>query len=97
VAENAKSRNKNSPGETQESTPAIEVKGLDMGYGSYILMRDINFKVMKGEVMVIMGGSGCGKSTLLKYMIGLKPVEKGDILYYGHSFAKASVERPHTC
>jgi phospholipid/cholesterol/gamma-HCH transport system ATP-binding protein len=92
VAENAKSRNKNSPGETQESTPAIEVKGLDMGYGSYILMRDINFKVMKGEVMVIMGGSGCGKSTLLKYMIGLKPVEKGDILYYGHSFAKASAE-----
>jgi phospholipid/cholesterol/gamma-HCH transport system ATP-binding protein len=92
VAENAKTRDKNAPGETQESTPAIEVKDLEMGYGSYILMRDINFKVMNGEVMVIMGGSGCGKSTLLKYMIGLKPVEKGDILYHGHSFAKASEE-----
>jgi phospholipid/cholesterol/gamma-HCH transport system ATP-binding protein len=90
VTENAKSIEKNASEEAQEPIPTIEVSGLEMGYGSYILMRDINFKVMKGEVMVIMGGSGCGKSTLLKYMIGLKPVEKGDIFYNGRSFAKAS-------
>src|SRR6202045_2749524 len=63
-----------------------------MGYGSFVLMRDINFTVAAGEVMVIMGGSGCGKSTLLKYLIGLKEVEKGEILYYGRSFSKASPE-----
>jgi phospholipid/cholesterol/gamma-HCH transport system ATP-binding protein len=40
--------------------------------------------------MVIMGGSGCGKSTLLKYLIGLKEVEKGEIIYHGRSFSKAS-------
>ena len=71
------------------SQPAIEVKGLEMGYGSYILMRDINFTVNPAEVMVIMGGSGCGKSTLLKYMIGLKEVEKGEIIYHGRSFSQA--------
>jgi phospholipid/cholesterol/gamma-HCH transport system ATP-binding protein len=96
VAENAKSREKNASEEAQEPTPTIEVSGLEMGYGAYILMRDINFKVMKGQVMVIMGGSGCGKSTLLKYMIGLKPVEKGDILYNGQSFAKASEAEQET-
>ncbi len=53
-------------------------------------MQDINFTVEAGQVFVIMGGSGCGKSTLLKYMIGLKPVEKGDIYYHGRSFSKAS-------
>jgi phospholipid/cholesterol/gamma-HCH transport system ATP-binding protein len=74
------------------SPPAIEVKGLEMGYGSYVLMRDVNFTVSPGEVMVIMGGSGCGKSTLLKYLIGLKEVEKGEIIYYGRSFSKASPE-----
>ncbi len=36
------------------------------------------------------GGSGCGKSTLLKYLIGLKEVEKGEIIYHGKSFSKAS-------
>jgi phospholipid/cholesterol/gamma-HCH transport system ATP-binding protein len=74
----------------QHSKPAIEVKGLEMGYGTYVLMRDIDFSVADGEIMVIMGGSGCGKSTLLKYLIGLKEVEKGEIIYHGRSFSKAS-------
>jgi phospholipid/cholesterol/gamma-HCH transport system ATP-binding protein len=74
----------------QHPQPAIEVKGLEMGYGTYVLMRDIDFSVAAGEIMVIMGGSGCGKSTLLKYLIGLKEVEKGEIIYHGRSFSKAS-------
>jgi phospholipid/cholesterol/gamma-HCH transport system ATP-binding protein len=76
--------------ENQHSQPAIEVKGLEMSYGTYVLMRDIDFSVAAGEIMVIMGGSGCGKSTLLKYLIGLKEVEKGEIIYHGRSFSKAS-------
>jgi phospholipid/cholesterol/gamma-HCH transport system ATP-binding protein len=76
----------------QSSQAAIEVKGLEMGYGSFVLMRDIDFSVAPGEIMVIMGGSGCGKSTLLKYLIGLKEVEKGEITYCGRSFSKASPE-----
>jgi phospholipid/cholesterol/gamma-HCH transport system ATP-binding protein len=72
------------------SQAAIEVKGLEMGYGSFVLMRDIEFSVASGQIMVIMGGSGCGKSTLLKYLIGLKEVEKGEIIYYGRGFSKAS-------
>jgi phospholipid/cholesterol/gamma-HCH transport system ATP-binding protein len=71
---------------------AIEVKNLEMAYGSYVLMRNISFEVSAGQVLVIMGGSGCGKSTLLKYLIGLKEVEKGEILYHGRSFSKASSE-----
>jgi phospholipid/cholesterol/gamma-HCH transport system ATP-binding protein len=74
----------------QRNQPAIEVRGLEMGYGSYVLMRDINFSVAAGQIMVIMGGSGCGKSTLLKYLIGLKDVEQGEIIYHGQSFSKAS-------
>jgi len=80
-----------SPGD-RRSEAAIEVKGLEMGYGSYVLMRDIDFSVAPGEIMVIMGGSGCGKSTLLKYLIGLKEVEKGEIIYDGRSFSKASAK-----
>lgn len=77
---------------SDQGTCAIEVRDLEMRYGPYVVMRDINFTVKRGEVMVIMGGSGCGKSTLLKYMIGLKPVQKGEILYDGQSFSNASPE-----
>ena len=50
----------------------IEVRGLTMAYGDFVLMRNLNFKVHHGEIFVIMGGSGCGKSTLLRHMVGLK-------------------------
>ena len=48
-----------------------------MAYGSFVLMRDINFTVRHGDIFIIMGGSGCGKSTLLRHLIGLKEPATG--------------------
>jgi phospholipid/cholesterol/gamma-HCH transport system ATP-binding protein len=70
----------------------ITVKDLTMAYGNYVLQRNLNFSVNKGDIFIIMGGSGCGKSTLLKYMIGLRTPEKGDIYYNGVDFYKSSPE-----
>jgi phospholipid/cholesterol/gamma-HCH transport system ATP-binding protein len=64
----------------------IEIRDLTMAYGSFVVMRDINAQVRRGEIFIIMGGSGCGKSTLLRHMIGLKPPAKGDIYYDGTPF-----------
>ncbi len=66
--------------------PQIIVKGVDMGYGSFILMRDLNFIVSKGDIFIIMGGSGCGKSTLLKLLVGLKKPSRGQVIYGDASF-----------
>src|SRR3974390_901394 len=73
-----------------ESDIKIEIRGLTMAYGSFVVMRDINAQVRRGEVFIIMGGSGCGKSTLLRHMIGLKEPAKGDILYDGTPFWQSS-------
>src|SRR6516162_1691246 len=77
---------------SQSSRVAIEVKDLEMAYGSYVVMSGVTFTVQEGRIMVIMGGSGCGKSTLLRYLIGLKEVEKGEVFYGGRSFSKAPLE-----
>jgi len=69
-----------------EAEPQIVVKDLDMGYGSFILMRNLNFVVNKGDIFIIMGGSGCGKSTLLKLLVGLKEPLSGQVFYDGTSF-----------
>jgi phospholipid/cholesterol/gamma-HCH transport system ATP-binding protein len=74
--------------EEVEKKEEIVVKGLDMGYGSFILMKDINFTVNRGDIFVIMGGSGCGKSTLLKILVGLKEPSIGQVLYDGVDFWK---------
>ena len=71
---------------------AIEVRDLTMAYGDYVVMRDINFKVRRGDVFVIMGDSGSGKSSLMRHMIGLHEPAKGEVLYGGKSFTRADPE-----
>ncbi len=75
-----------------ESDIKIEIRDLTMAYGSFVVMRDINAQVRRGEVFVIMGGSGCGKSTLLRHMIGLKEPSQGDVLYEGVPFWRSDEE-----
>src|ERR1044071_8274102 len=50
---------------------AITIRHLTMAYGSFVLMRDLDFKINRGDIFIIMGGSGSGKSTLLRHLIGL--------------------------
>ena len=64
----------------------IEIRHLTMAYGSYVVMRDVNARIKRGSIFVIIGGSGSGKSTLLRNMIGLQAPEQGDVLYDGQSF-----------
>ncbi len=59
----------------------IVAQDITVAYGDFVVQRDLNFTVNRGDVFIIMGGSGCGKSTLLKVMIGLKEPAIGDILY----------------
>ena len=61
--------------------PHITVSHLTMAYGSFVLMRDLNFTINHGDVFIIMGGSGCGKSTLLRHLIGLNEPAQGEIFY----------------
>jgi phospholipid/cholesterol/gamma-HCH transport system ATP-binding protein len=71
----------------------IEVRNLTMAYGSFVVMRDLNFSIRPGEVFVIMGGSGCGKSTLMRHMIGLMAPARGQVLYDGVSFWESDPEQ----
>lgn len=59
----------------------ITVQDLTMGYGDFVLMRDLNFSIYHGDIFIIMGGSGCGKSTMMTILIGLKSPSKGRVLY----------------
>ena len=78
----------------KKNTPqdAIRVENLTLAYGSYVVMRNLNFSVRRGEVFVIMGGSGCGKSTLLRNLIGLREPAEGKIFYSDKEFTSASRE-----
>jgi len=73
--------------------PAISVRELTMGYGSRILLEHASFDVLRGEILVILGGSGSGKSSMMKNMIGLYEPMAGDVLVDGHSIVRARGEQ----
>ena len=71
----------------------ITVSRLTMAYGDFLIQKDLDFSVRRGEVFIVMGGSGCGKTTLLKHLIGLKEPVSGDVLYGGRSFWTATDQK----
>uniref|UniRef100_B8DN56 ABC transporter related n=1 Tax=Nitratidesulfovibrio vulgaris (strain DSM 19637 / Miyazaki F) TaxID=883 RepID=B8DN56_NITV9 len=79
-------------GQTTESSaigppaPHIRVRDLTVSYGTFVLMRGLNFDIRRGDIFIIMGGSGCGKSTLLKVLVGLKQPASGTVHYGGTDF-----------
>jgi len=74
----------------------ITVSDLTMAFDDFVIQRDLNFSIRRGEVFIIMGGSGCGKSTLLRHMIGLLQPAQGQILFNTTSlWAVSPEERDH--
>jgi phospholipid/cholesterol/gamma-HCH transport system ATP-binding protein len=73
-----------------EAEAHITVRNLDMAYGDFLIQRDLNFTIRRGEIFIIMGGSGCGKSTLLKHLVGLMEPARGEVFYGSQDFWKAS-------
>ena len=73
----------------KDGPPPITVKNLTMAYGTYVVMKDINFTVNHGDIFIIMGSTGSGKSTLLRHMLGLIEPAKGEVWYGDFNFTKA--------
>ena len=70
----------------------IAVNNLTMAYGDFVVMRDLDFTVNRGDVFVIMGPSGCGKSTLMRHLIGLNEPAKGEVWYGDFNFTRADTQ-----
>ena len=51
----------------------LEVKGLNVRIGDNEILRNINFKVSRGDVLAVIGPNGAGKTILLKALLGLVP------------------------
>ncbi len=49
---------------------------------------DVSFSLRKGEVLGLVGESGCGKSTLSRSLMGLLPVNEGQIIFNGEDLAR---------
>ena len=71
--------------EATTSAPMIEVRALMKSIGEQEILRGVDFRVEKGETLVIIGRSGGGKSVLLKHLVGLMRPDSGEIYIDGQN------------
>ncbi len=57
----------------------IKVSDLSKSFNNNIVLKNINFQLLEGETLAIIGASGSGKSVLLKNIIGILKPDKGSI------------------
>lgn len=62
----------------------IEIENIVFSYSKdEDILKGVNLKIDKGEVVNILGANGCGKSTLLKLILGFYKYKHGNIKIYG--------------
>ena len=78
--------------QTVASEPMVRIEGLRKSFGSHEVLRDINFDVMPGQVVTIIGASGSGKSTLLRCINLLETPDAGHVWFHGEDLAAQHVD-----
>jgi branched-chain amino acid transport system ATP-binding protein len=59
----------------------LEVNNLTVAYNKILVVRNVSFKVSKGQIVSIVGSNGAGKSTLLRCIAGLLKPSAGEIIF----------------
>ncbi|MBQ3124849.1 MAG: ABC transporter ATP-binding protein [Clostridia bacterium] len=67
----------------------INVENLTFEYTDTAVLKNVNFKLYKGDFLGIIGANGAGKSTLIKLILNLLTPDSGKIELFGTDFAKA--------
>ncbi|SDB40449.1 cobalt/nickel transport system ATP-binding protein [Desulfonatronum thiosulfatophilum] len=74
------------------ATPLLALQGASVQYpqGSQPVLKDIDFALLPGERVGLMGPNGSGKTTLLLSLVGLVPLRKGALLLQGQPVRTSS-------
>ena len=71
----------------------IEFKHVDIKYGDFTAIKDLNLTINAGEFFTFLGPSGCGKTTTLRALVGFNIPASGQILVDGKDITRESVEK----
>ena len=58
----------------------IEFKNIEIKYGNFIAIKDLNLQIKEGEFFTFLGPSGCGKTTTLRSLVGFLTPSAGKII-----------------
>lgn len=68
----------------------LRINKLTVRYGGIVALRDVSIEVRQGESVLLVGANGAGKSSLINAVMGLVPIDTGDIVFNGANLTKLS-------
>jgi len=74
--------------QTENIGSAVEVRNVSKSFGETPVLRDINFAVDEGEIVVLLGASGSGKTTILRIISGLESQDEGTVEFAGRDVSQ---------
>src|SRR3546814_7238238 len=80
-------------GETGDRQVVLSVRDLTVGFGSNIVLDNLNLDIFRGEILGFVGASGTGKSVLMRTILRLLPRRSGTIEILGTDYDAADEER----
>jgi ABC-type Fe3+/spermidine/putrescine transport system ATPase subunit len=67
--------------------PAVDARGIAIGYGDGLVVEGLDLAVEAGEMVVLLGPSGSGKTTILAAIAGFLPLRHGELRLAGRLVA----------
>lgn len=61
----------------------LEARHMHKAFGSTIALKDVDFRLYRGELRGLVGENGSGKSTIMSIASGMQPASRGEMLYLG--------------
>ncbi|MCB0943402.1 MAG: ATP-binding cassette domain-containing protein, partial [Mycobacterium sp.] len=74
--------------ELPDDQVAVDLSGVTVSYSSKPVLRNITVRIPKGMMTSITGPNGSGKTTLLRSLLGLIPVDTGEMRVFGEPVDK---------
>ncbi len=71
----------------------IRIDNVSKKFDDLIVLDKVSFEVPPAQLVVILGPSGTGKTVLLKAIMGLLPVDHGEVFIDGQSVQQATIEQ----
>ncbi len=68
----------------------LEFKDVDTYYGDLHVLKQVNYSIVRGEIVSLLGGNACGKSTTMKTIMGIVRPARGTVLFDGKPIERLS-------
>lgn len=77
------------------AAPVLQVRGLVKAFDKREVLRGVDWTVPAGRVIGLLGRNGAGKTTLLRCLLGLSPIDGGEVQLLGAPMIEPGGERMH--